>query len=228
MSSNDQAIDIYFFPPSAPSRAALMLIKALGLKHNIKTTNIAIGDNMKPEFLKMNPLHTIPVINDNGFILYDSQVIMKYLVDQYAKDDNLFPKDSKKGALVLQRCFFNSCDLFPKFVQYHAPTLFRGETPSKEALRNLEEVLEHLDNFLENQIYVAGENLTVADISIITVISTIDASGSVDISKYPNIWMWYQRTKKAMESFGYEEINQSGAHVFGQMYKNKLASIDKI
>ncbi|KAF7278916.1 hypothetical protein GWI33_007862 [Rhynchophorus ferrugineus] len=225
MSGGDQPIDIYFFPPSAPSRAALMLIKALGLKHNVKTTNIGAGDHMKPEFLKMNPLHTIPVINDNGFTLYDSHVIMKYLVDVYGKDDSLYPKDPKKEAIVNQRCFFSACYLFPKFIDYHIPTLFLGAPPSEEAMDKLKEVLGHLDGFLDNQLFVAGSNLTVADFSIIAIISTIDAAGTVDLKTYPNIWMWYQRTKKALEHFGYQDVNQTGATGFGQMYKNKLSSI---
>lgn len=43
---------------------------------------------------------------------------MKYLVDQYAKDDSLYPKDSKKGAVVNQRLFFSAGTLFPRFVDY--------------------------------------------------------------------------------------------------------------
>ncbi|CAG9765527.1 unnamed protein product [Ceutorhynchus assimilis] len=212
-----KAIDIYFFPPSPPSRAVLMLMKALNLEHNVKTTNLMAGDHMKPEFLKMNPLHTIPVINDNGFTLYDSHVIMKYLVDQYAKDDALFPKDPKKSALVNLRCQFSGNYLFTKFRDYVMPTVQSGQVPSDQSLKELEDVLQLLNSFLENQMYVAGENLTVADFSIITIITTIDACGCLDITQYHNVWLWYQRTKNAMKGFGYEEVNQTGANAFGQI-----------
>ncbi|XP_050296410.1 glutathione S-transferase 1-like [Anthonomus grandis grandis] len=220
-------LDVYYFSPSPPSRAALLLIKALDLEHNIKIINIMAGDHMKPDFLKLNPLHTIPVINDNGWVLYDSTVIMKYLVDQYGKDDSLFPKDPKKGALVLQRCLFTATYLFPKFVEYHAPTLFSGATPSEKSLKVLEEVLQNLNNFLDNQMYVAGENMTIADFGTITIIATIEACGSVDITQYPNIWLWYQRCKNTMKPFGYEEVNQEGANIFGQTYKKQLAEHSK-
>ncbi|XP_030752074.1 glutathione S-transferase 1-like [Sitophilus oryzae] len=225
MSGSNEPIDIYYFPPSAPSRAALMLIKALGLKHNVKTVVLPNGEHMKPEFLKLNPLHTIPVIEDNGFTLYESHVIMKYLVDVYGKDDSLFPKDPKKGAIVNLRCYFSACYLFPRFAEYHVPTMFHGVLPSEEGLKKLKEVLEHLNGFLDNQMYVAGPTLTVADFANITLITTIDAAGSVDLRSYPNIWMWYQRCKKSMEEYGFEEVNQAGASAFGQMYKTKLSSI---
>lgn len=47
-----------------------------------------------------------------------SGAIMKYLVDQYAKDDSLYPKDPKKGALVCQRQLFVATYLFPRFGAY--------------------------------------------------------------------------------------------------------------
>ena len=47
-------IDIYYLPPSPPSRATLMLINALGLKPNIKITNISLGEHLTPEFLKVS------------------------------------------------------------------------------------------------------------------------------------------------------------------------------
>ncbi|ENN73491.1 hypothetical protein YQE_09916, partial [Dendroctonus ponderosae] len=46
-------------------------------------------------------------------------VIMQYLVDKYAKDDSLYPKDLKKRAIVNLRLFFDACYLFPKFGAYH-------------------------------------------------------------------------------------------------------------
>lgn len=87
-------------------------------------------------FFQLNPLHTIPVINDNGFVVYDrykfwncynrshnssahsSNAIMKYLVDQYARDDTFYPKDPKRGAIVTQRNFFIATHLFSRFGDY--------------------------------------------------------------------------------------------------------------
>ncbi|KAH1028276.1 hypothetical protein HUJ05_001648 [Dendroctonus ponderosae] len=74
-----KAIDIYYYSPSPPSRAVLMLMKALGLEHNIKITNVVIGESKKPEFIKMNPLHTIPLITDNDWHLYDRYLLHKHM-----------------------------------------------------------------------------------------------------------------------------------------------------
>lgn len=47
-----------------------------------------------------------------------SHAIMKYLVNQYAKDDSLCPKDPKKEAIVNQRQYFEAAYFFPRFIDY--------------------------------------------------------------------------------------------------------------
>lgn len=44
----------------------------------------------------------------------------------------------------------------------------------------------------------------------------------LDISKNRNVWMWYQRAKKTMAQYGYEEINQHGADIIGTLFRSKV------
>ncbi|CAH1175606.1 unnamed protein product [Phaedon cochleariae] len=218
----NHTVVFYHFYLSPVSRAALLLTRALGIKHTVEVVNLLTREHMSPEFIKMNPLHTVPVLNDGGFIIYDSIVIMKYLANQYGKDDSLYPASPKKAALVDQRLFFSATYLFPRFRAFYTPTLIFGSPPDEENRTNLNEALQFLDTFLEGQKWVAGDNMTIADFSIITVIATIEAAGSIDLPSFSNVWSWYQRTKSAMESFGYEEVCQTGADAFGSAYKSKL------
>ncbi|KAK9881160.1 hypothetical protein WA026_014509 [Henosepilachna vigintioctopunctata] len=214
-------ITFYHFPLSPPSRAALLFLKALGIKHSLKIVNLLSGEQNSSEFLKINPFHTVPAIDDGGFFVYDSSIIMKYLSKQYAKDDSLFPNDPKSGTLVEERMYFSSNYLFPKLREYFVPVLFENTQPSTEKAKHFEEYMKLLDQFLENEIWIAGKNLTMADFSIITIISTAEAI-MFQINKYPNVAAWYKRAKEAMASFGYEEVNQAGADEFGNLFKSKL------
>ncbi|XP_072397404.1 glutathione S-transferase 1-like [Diabrotica undecimpunctata] len=218
-----QSIDIYYFTMSPPSRSVLMLMRTLGIKPNIKIVNVLNGEQMKPEFLKINPLHTIPTINDNGFILYESSAILKYLVDQYGKDDSLYPRDSKKGAIVTQQLSFANTTLFPRFISTHIALLFGGSV-SEDDKKKLNDALEYLNNTLSDSKWTAGENMTVADFAMIGILSNLEAAGVYDLTSFTNLWQWYERMKTSLSSYGYEDIMQAGADAFGHMIKNKINS----
>lgn len=56
---------------SAPCRSVAMLLKKLGLDYKFKTVNLMEGEQLKPEFIKMNPQHTVPTLDDHGFYIHE-------------------------------------------------------------------------------------------------------------------------------------------------------------
>ena len=57
-------VDIYAVLYSPPCRAAFLVAKAIGLDYNMKELDLVKGEQRTPEFLKMNPAHTVPVMVD--------------------------------------------------------------------------------------------------------------------------------------------------------------------
>lgn len=57
----------------------------------------------------------VPAIDDKGFYLSESQAISIYLVNQYAKNDRLYPEDAQQRARVDQMLNFDASSLFPRF-----------------------------------------------------------------------------------------------------------------
>lgn len=201
-------IDFYYVLASPPCRSVLLVAKALKIELNLKTIDLATGENKTPEFLKLNPQHALPTIDDDGFGLGESRAILGYLVNQYGKDDSLYPKDPKKRAIVDQRLHFDIGTLYQGFASYFLiPILNTGSEGDKASFEKLQEALNILDNTLKGQTWVAGNNITIADYSIAVSVSTIEASG-FDVNKYPNVAKWYARAQKTIE--GYKEINEKG------------------
>lgn len=187
-------MDFYYSPLSPPCRSVQLVAKALGLELNLKLVNMLEKEHLKPEFVKINPQHTIPTLVDNGFVIWESRAILVYLIEKYAKNDALYPKDPQGRALVNQRLYFDLGTLYKAFSEYYfAP--FRNLPQDPEQLKKGEEALGFLNTILEGQTYVAGDRLTVADISLLSSVSSFTIFG-LDFSKYPNIVRWYENGKK--------------------------------
>lgn len=71
----------------------------------------------------MNPQHTVPLLDDDGFYLADSHAICSYLVGKYAKDDSLYPEDLKKRGKVQERLHFDNGILFYRWAASVVSTL---------------------------------------------------------------------------------------------------------
>ncbi|BFF92708.1 glutathione S-transferase D4-like [Drosophila madeirensis] len=188
-------LDLYYLPSPGPSRAVVMTAKAVGVELNKKLLNPQLGEHLKPEFLKLNPQHTIPTLVDDGFVIWESRAILIYLVEQYGKDDALYPKDPQKQALINQRLYFDMNTLYDAFASYYHPLLRTGSYGDAAAWTKVQNALELLNTFLEGQKYVAGSQLTIADISILATIATIELV-DFDLAKYPNVAKWYANAKK--------------------------------
>jgi len=213
-------MDFYYMPGSAGCRTVIMVAKALGLELNKKLVNTMEGDQMKPEFLKLNPQHTIPTLVDNGFSIWESRAIAVYLVEKYGKDDSLFPKDPQKRALINQRLYFDMGTLHDSFMKYYYPFIRTGQLGAAENFKKVEAAFEFLNIFLKGQDYVAGEQFTVADIAILSSVSTFKVV-EFDISKYPNVARWYANAKKVTP--GWEE-NWEGLLQMKTMYEAQKSS----
>ncbi|HEX4884907.1 MAG TPA: glutathione S-transferase family protein [Casimicrobiaceae bacterium] len=71
------------------------------LPYERRVLSFSAGDTRKPEFLALNPRHRVPVIDDDGFVLYESNAIVEYLDEQYpGRGAPLFPGDARERALV--------------------------------------------------------------------------------------------------------------------------------
>ncbi|EDW58448.1 glutathione S-transferase 1-1 [Drosophila virilis] len=199
-------MDLYYSPYSAASRSILMTGKAIGVEFNKKVINLIENEQLKPEFVKINPQHTIPTIVDDGFALWESRAILVYLIEKYAKDDALYPKDPKGRALVNQRLYYDMGTLYKAFADYYYPQFQKKAPADPELFKKLESAVEILDIFLQGQLYVAGDRLTIADIAILATISTLTVA-DFDLSKYSNVSKWYENAKKVTP--GWDENEQS-------------------
>lgn len=106
-------IDLYYISLSPPCRSVMMTAFMAGVDINLKLLNLMNGDQLKPEFIKINPQHNVPTIDDGGFHLNESRAICTYLISQYGqKVQHLYPDDPQQRATIDKLLNFDASVLF--------------------------------------------------------------------------------------------------------------------
>lgn len=191
-----------------------MLAKALGVELDKKNLDFQKDEHLGADFLKINPQHTVPTIVDKDFILWESRAILAYFCDKYAKDDSLYPKDPQKRALINQRLYFDMGTLYQRSSDYYFPILLSKAVGDPEKLKKMEEGVALLDTFLASSKYAAGDEITLAEYSILPGVSLFATVG-FDYSRYKNVTRWYDLCKTTLK--GVEENDKLIAEMKGFM-----------
>ncbi len=207
-------LKIYGSDLSAPSNKVRFTANYLGLQYEYVKVDLRSGDHMKPEYKKLHPANKVPSIDDDGFVLFESNAIIRYLADK--KGSPLYPKGLKERGLVDQWIDFGSMHVGAALMKVVYNRIFaplRGipidENSLKEGLSFLDRFLPVVDEQLSRHTYLVGENFTLADINLLALMDPCEPA-QVDISKYKNLTRWRNALRK--ESF-YTKCHPDYTHV---------------
>ncbi len=193
-------LKIYGSDLSGPANKVRFAANALGLKYEYIQVNLREGEQRKPEFQKLNPVGKIPVVDDDGFVLFESNAIIRYLADK--NNSPLYPRELKARAVVDQWIDFISSHVglaFGKvaFNRFFAPRMKMevDERSLKEGLQWLDRYLPIVNDQLGKNKYIASDKMTIADIALLATLDPAEVA-SVDLSAYKNIVHWRNALKK--------------------------------
>jgi glutathione S-transferase len=95
------ALVLYYGSGSPFAWKVQLALEYKAIPYERKTLSFSAGDTKKPEFRALNPRGLVPTIDDNGFVLYESNAIVEYLDEAYAgSGPRLFPGDARQRAIV--------------------------------------------------------------------------------------------------------------------------------
>nr|ANS56593.1 glutathione S-transferase epsilon3 [Micromelalopha troglodyta] len=195
---------------SPPARAVLMCCHTLALDVRIREVNIIEGDHLTPQFRKLNPMATVPVIEDGDFVLSESHAIMKYLVRAYGGDkkDLLYPPALRTRAIVDQCMFFDAGVLFKAAITVLRGALLGGLSGlTKQNLAEIEAAYGVMEAYLQTRPYMAADWMTLAGYSTGSTTFALHGIHQVDSEKYPRCADWL--TRLGQEQI-FKEINAPG------------------
>jgi glutathione S-transferase len=201
-----------------------MLAKELEIDLNLKVVNLMEQEHLTPEFLKLNPNHTVPVLEDheNNLVLTDSHSMLIYLIDKAVPEGHsLYPKDFVTRALINDTLFFDLGTVFPAIKGVIFPVVLNGEDePSAEAVANLDRALGVLETKLEGRKYLVGEQRTIADLSMFALLYT-PTIVEYDIHKFVNVSAWFENIRS--ELVYNDDVNDGPVNGMKEMIKARRA-----
>jgi len=178
----------------------MWLVGELGLAHEHSPAGGAFGLVDTPEFRAMNPHGRVPVIDDDGVVVWESQAILRYLASVYGKD-GVWPEDLAARALQDQWMDWSATALQPDFLNgvfwgfYRTPQAERNTQAVAEKIAACARHFEMLDRVLQTRPYLSGEQFGLADIPVGTVLFryfTLD----IDRPDVPHVQAWRRRIEE--------------------------------
>jgi glutathione S-transferase len=195
-------LTFYDAPISGNTYKVRLLLKQLGLPHEVVILDIAGGKVRTPEYRKVNPFGRVPFIVEDGFGLAESNAILLYL----ARGSKLLPGDARSQALVQQWMFFeqNQVELWigsPRFWRK-----FRIEQPAavfEHYAPRAVAALKVLERHLAHRSWLVGDAYSVADIALFAYTHLAPDAGH-DLSHFPAVSAWLQRVREQPGWFALE------------------------
>ena len=156
---------------SSNVQKVMWAVGELGLPHERIDAGGVHGRTDTSEYAAMNPMRLVPVLDDNGFLLWESNVIVRYLADTYGRG-TLAPQDRKAFAVADQWMEWNTSSVQPDIIT----TIFwglirtaaadRNQPPIDASIKRAGERLGILDKHLATRDFICGSALTMADIPV--------------------------------------------------------------
>jgi glutathione S-transferase len=176
---------LYYHPLSGHSHRARLFLSLLGQPVELIEVDLKSGAHKKPEFIKLNPFGQVPVLDDNGTVVPDSNAIMVYLATKLGRSDWL-PEDPLGAAAVQRWLSVAAGDVAFGPAAARLITVFGAKFSPEEVTARAHMLLARLEAHLTGRDWLAGERPTIADVAIYSYVSKAP-EGNVGLSDYPNV-----------------------------------------
>lgn len=189
---------LYYHPLSGNSRRVLLVAEHLAVPLERIVVDLPKGEQRGEAHKARNPNGKVPVLDDDGFVLWESRAIMQYLAEK-TPGQTLWPSDPRGRAEVARWLFWCAGHMAPANTILVLETFVKpitGRTPDPaEIARGEALVAEHapvLDGHLAGRTWVAADHVTLADLSLAASFA-LAGRAKLPIEPYANLNAWLAR-----------------------------------
>nr|WP_314484243.1 glutathione S-transferase [uncultured Pseudomonas sp.] len=184
-------IKLYNFPKSGHAHRVELMLSLLGLPTELIFVNLAKGEHKQPAFLEINPFGQVPVIEDDGVVIADSNAILVYLANRYG-GERWLPKEALGAARVQRWLSVAAGPLAFGPAAARLVTVFGASFDTDEVIGRAHGLLKVMDAELATTPFLVGEQATIADVANYSYIAHAP-EGNVSLEPYPNVRAWLAR-----------------------------------
>jgi len=173
-----------------------LLLSLIEVEYEKVAVDANAGENKSPEFLKLNLRGQLPVIEDNGRVLWDSTAILVYLAGTYGEESWL-PRDHYELASVMQWLALEQNEgryglARARAIALANPTPFARLGNFEECKKLAYTALEVLESRLSVKPWLAGAQITIADVACYPYVA-LAPEGGIDTFAFQGIGAWLKR-----------------------------------
>ncbi|OHV81943.1 glutathione S-transferase family protein [Ensifer sp. LCM 4579] len=182
---------LYYHPLSGHAHRARLFLSLLGIEHELVLVDLARKEHKEPDFLALNPFGQVPVLDDGGVIVCDSNAILVYVAKKTGRTDWL-PEDPEAAAAVQRWLSVAAGQIAHGPAQARLINVFKAPYRADEVISRSHAILSLVDSELEGRDWIAADRPTIADVALYSYVARAP-EGDVDLRPYPNIRIWLAR-----------------------------------
>lgn len=171
-----------------------LMLSLLGLPVSLVDVDLVDGEQKRPPFLAKNAFGQVPVIEDGGVVLADSNAILVYLASRYDEAGAWLPRDPVRRAEVERWLSVAAGPLAHGPATARVVRLF-GKPDDVAAQDAAKQLLWVMEGEIAKRAFFAGETPTIADVALYAYTARAP-EGGVSLDPYPAVGRWLNRVEK--------------------------------
>lgn len=186
-------IKLYDFELSGSCYKIRLLLNILDVPYEKVNVDFVNKEHRTEKYTKLNPFASIPIMEEDGFVLRDSAAMLVYLAKKYDKKNYWYPDDAASQARV-QEWIATAGDIMNAAAARLVKILnYPLDLPSLQQKANA--TFKIMNEHLANRQFVAIDHPTIADIACFPY-TAMAGEGGIDLAPYPNVLKWIDRMKR--------------------------------
>jgi glutathione S-transferase len=190
-------IKLYGSPLSTCTRKVLMTLGETQTPFEMNVIDFATGAHKKEPHISRQPFGRIPAIDDDGFEMFESRAIARYLAEK--TNSPLIPSDIRARAKMEQWISIETSEFAPhamKFVYEHTFKRKQDQSVLDAATAALKTTLRVMNDQLAKTPFISGESFTIADIGYMPYVEYVMASPAKElVTPHERVGAWWEKIR---------------------------------